>query len=630
MRRFFLCLAVFMMVVSGASYSQTIINYGNLTFPSGFSATNFSEVWDLTQGDLILTYTIDMTGVTQPAPWQTSYTEVGIREMGASNFNPGPWNTYQGGKGGWMTSLVGNLAPSPGTQSLHDKHNLSASGGRDELDYDATNPNTIIGPSGTYVNYGIWFDRDGVDPWQATYWGAVNGGTYNTGGIYHIVISYHAISPTLGTMFATINGIPTGFYTAGWFNGQPPFYPAGLSFKGDMTKMQVFSGLWAPSPAFGTVTVSNITVSGYLSYIYNYVFLANNGVEIERSKYSKSKGTIRSNDDVYFMRGDPTTFTGNLIAVDDVKIDKENTIAGNVTAGEKICLDPGSTITGTATPHATVATLPMPTLSYSAGGASYTLKKNEVRTLAPGSYGNVIVGNNATLKLSTGNYFFKVLETKTESILEIDVTSGPVTINVVTKLLLGKEITVTVKPSGEAGSDKVIFNTLQSTKVTLDKGGYILGTVIAPNTEVLLAKNNRFRGAICAQKIIVERDVVFMHHTSPGTLSKSEVADDDATDPETTTSVVTDYELAQNYPNPFNPTTTIRFALPEAGEVTLTIYNSMGQRVRTLVSGQMNSGWHSVVWDAKDDHGVRVASGVYLYVIKAGSFTAQRKLVLMK
>ena len=245
--------------------SPTTVYHGSLTLSPAYTATNWGEVWDLTQCDLTLSYTIDMTGITQPAPWQTSYTEVGLRELGASDFNPGPWDTYQGGKGGWMVSLVGDLTTNPNSQDLDDKHNLAASGGRDERDYDATDPDTVVAPFGTYVNYGIWFDRDGVDPWQAVYWGMVDGGTYNTGGIYHIEISYHAINPNLGTMFATINGIPTGFYTAGWKPDQPDIYPAGLSFKGDMAWMQLFAGLWAPDDTYGDVVLSDITITGCMA-----------------------------------------------------------------------------------------------------------------------------------------------------------------------------------------------------------------------------------------------------------------------------------------------------------------------------------------------------------------------------
>jgi hypothetical protein len=90
------------------------------------------------------------------------------------------------------------------------------------------------------------------------------------------------------------------------------------------------------------------------------------------------------------------------------------------------------------------------------------------------------------------------------------------------------------------------------------------------------------------------------------------------------------YELLENYPNPFNPTTEIAFAIPEAGEVSLSIYNLSGQLVRTLVSGQLSPGNHKVTWNATDDSGQRVATGIYLYVLKAGSVTIQKKLTLMK
>ncbi len=103
---------------------------------------------------------------------------------------------------------------------------------------------------------------------------------------------------------------------------------------------------------------------------------------------------------------------------------------------------------------------------------------------------------------------------------------------------------------------------------------------------------------------------------------------------------VTSYQLEQNYPNPFssearsraagNPSTMISFALPQAGEVSLAIYNLNGQLVKRLAAGEMNAGRHGVIWDAKDDRGQQVASGVYVYVLKAGEFVAQRKLVLMK
>ena len=89
-------------------------------------------------------------------------------------------------------------------------------------------------------------------------------------------------------------------------------------------------------------------------------------------------------------------------------------------------------------------------------------------------------------------------------------------------------------------------------------------------------------------------------------------------------------QLDQNYPNPFNPETTIHFSLPKESLVDLTIYNVLGQRIRNLISQKYAAGEHDVNWDGRDDSGEIVNSGVYLYRIKAGDFTDQRKMTFMK
>jgi len=92
----------------------------------------------------------------------------------------------------------------------------------------------------------------------------------------------------------------------------------------------------------------------------------------------------------------------------------------------------------------------------------------------------------------------------------------------------------------------------------------------------------------------------------------------------------TDFDLSQNYPNPFNPSTQIVFALPRPSSVTLTIYNMLGQVVRILASGRIAAGTWSVCWDGRSDRGIDVASGIYLYRITAGDFSATRKMVLLR
>ncbi len=92
----------------------------------------------------------------------------------------------------------------------------------------------------------------------------------------------------------------------------------------------------------------------------------------------------------------------------------------------------------------------------------------------------------------------------------------------------------------------------------------------------------------------------------------------------------TSYSLSQNVPNPFNPNTTIEFALPRTSEVNLDVFNLLGQKVRTLVNDQLRAGFQRVEWDGKDDNGAEVASGVYLYRIKAGTFVESKKMMLLK
>ena len=90
------------------------------------------------------------------------------------------------------------------------------------------------------------------------------------------------------------------------------------------------------------------------------------------------------------------------------------------------------------------------------------------------------------------------------------------------------------------------------------------------------------------------------------------------------------YSLAQNWPNPFNPETSLRYSLPGAGQVRLSVYSLLGQKVRTLVDGFQQAGTYQVQWDGRDDSGRAAASGSYFYRIEAGSFAQTRKMTLLR
>ena len=97
-----------------------------------------------------------------------------------------------------------------------------------------------------------------------------------------------------------------------------------------------------------------------------------------------------------------------------------------------------------------------------------------------------------------------------------------------------------------------------------------------------------------------------------------------------TTAAPTTFVLAQNYPNPFNPTTTINFQLPSNEFVELKVYNQLGQEVRSLAKSNYEAGSHSIVWDGKNNSGNSVASGVYIYRIKAGKYSKSLKMNLIR
>lgn len=91
------------------------------------------------------------------------------------------------------------------------------------------------------------------------------------------------------------------------------------------------------------------------------------------------------------------------------------------------------------------------------------------------------------------------------------------------------------------------------------------------------------------------------------------------------------YSLDQNFPNPFNPSTQIRFSLPETANVSLTIFNVLGEKIMTLVNNEsLNSGTHTFTWNGRNEYGQVVPSGVYFYRVNSPKFTETKKMMMLK
>jgi hypothetical protein len=103
-----------------------------------------------------------------------------------------------------------------------------------------------------------------------------------------------------------------------------------------------------------------------------------------------------------------------------------------------------------------------------------------------------------------------------------------------------------------------------------------------------------------------------------GTFSNSNEIEVEVTGPK-------DFALYQNYPNPFNPSTTIKFALPIKTNITLSVYNTLGEKVAEIFNGELEEGYHELMFNASG-----FSSGIYFYKIESENFKSTRKMILMK
>ena len=284
MRRKLLCLGITLALVFAGlpllatpALASTVVTYPSRTLTSNgaVDAGHFDDVWDLTAGDMTLSFTYDANGLVDEYGGAAAHAwaELGIRDTTTvANFNP------PSGKGVWLATdydwTVGTFDPDVTPNlDLDDKLILQQVSGQGEGAYNLPSPPPVPGN-----NHRFWWDRDGVDPWQ-------NGETANTGGIYNVVITLHATDLTNGTAYMTINGLAQGFETDGIW-GTIELTPAGMNWTGDMKHLQVFYGLFGYG-ATHSVNFNNITVTGVLAPIRAYICLK------DSNDYLLTPGTSR-------------------------------------------------------------------------------------------------------------------------------------------------------------------------------------------------------------------------------------------------------------------------------------------------------------------------------------------------
>ncbi len=348
-------------------------------------------------------------------------------------------------------------------------------------------------------------------------------------------------------------------------------------------------------------------------------FLLLSAMDIEISGLQLSAGDMHANDDITFNKGFPGTHTGNLSAVDNIDISSKNTIDGDVNAGGD--LDNDGTINGAANGSASVEPVDLPILTpFTAGTEDVTIPGGYDVTLLPGMNKDVVVERDGTLRLTAGEYFLDELEFGTDTRLIVDVSSGDVVVNIVSDLEFGQRMITSV----EGGStSRFTINSIQTKNIDFGREATVIATIIAPDAKVRAGSYVRFSGSMCAKDIAFSSGPVIVGHNA----SLPKVVVNDEAD---VAALLQVFALEQNYPNPFNPTTNIGFQISNFEFVQLKIYDISGRLVKTLVNERRAAGNYTVSWDATNDFGTRVASGVYLYKLQAADFVQVKKMVLLK
>ena len=376
------------------------------------------------------------------------------------------------------------------------------------------------------------------------------------------------------------------------------------------------------------VYAPNIIAFGAELYDRSLVLLAEERIDI--NQHQSIKGHIHSNGDITYGNGLIDVFSsvhqGNATAVKNIDIAIDNQITGKVLAADTLTIATGTTVGGAASGNVSVTPIPLPALTFTCNDTAGSLFIHTEGFVAPGNYNVLRAVENATLHLSSGEYLVNILKIDPAAILNIDINNGPVTINVCSVLKLRKESQINIIGGT---SRELTINYLGTEKVELGKDGSFQGHIIAPHARVKLSDGASFTGSICAKIIDINKDVWVRHHDVADSVLTNSLLVKDATKIANNI-MAKNFTLDQNFPNPFNPNTRISYTLSQAATVTMQIYGTNGQRIKTLVNRNMPAGQHNIVWDGRNSVNQVVASGAYIYRIAINNNNGTAPVVMTK
>lgn len=428
----------------------------------------------------------------------------------------------------------------------------------------------------------------------------------------------------------TLNGEP---FTVFRFSG-PYTEPIGLTTASDNCDGDVTSSIIVDASAVNTNVLGfydviysvtdaagNIrTVTRSIEVIddpavldHDYLLLA--GQQITASKIARLDGAIHANSlislgqGVNLNQGGPTVYDGEVTAVTQITVARNNLVNGNITApsvslGNNTQIGPGYVVTETTVPAVNLITL-----SISAGGPNTTIASGTSITLVPGSYGHLTVQGGATLNLNSGEYNFTGITLQGSSNVIVNLLTGPVELNSETQILIQDDAVVSLA-SGENDSEYLKIQSL--TDVFIGDDVTLAGQINAINGQVNLGDDVSFRGSICAKFINIGEGSAVIHHDATGVLPKASIDDEkrNIIRPQLSEIVVN--------PNPFVSFLSVS-GKAEVGRATLRVLDVNGRETfsQLLPEGAFKLELNTSTW----------LPGTYLVVLQQEQLISTQKLI---